>query len=63
MSTYATILVLPTVSFLIFCQEDLSIEINGVLKSPTYGCISVDLSFHVLQDLLYIFIYLHMLGA
>ena len=34
------------VSLLIFCFDDLSIGVNGVLKSPTY-CVTVNFSFYV----------------
>ena len=48
-SIWSNVLFQATVSF-IFCLEDLSIDGNGVLKSPT-----VNLSFYVHQYLLYIF--------
>ena len=40
-------------SLLIFFLEDLSVDVNGVLKIPYYDCITVYLSFYVHKDLLY----------
>ena len=42
------------VSLLILCVEDLSIEVNGVLKSPTMTVFLL-ISLYVHEDLLYIF--------
>ena len=44
-----------TVSLLIFCPEDLSIDVNGVLKSPTFILLLLITLFYVHQDLFYIF--------
>ena len=43
------------ICLLIFCLEDLSIFHNGVLKSPYYDCVAVNIFLEVLQDVLYVF--------
>ena len=43
------------VSLLIFCSDDLSIDVSGVLKSPYYYCITVSFSLYVSKYLIYIF--------